>query len=247
MLRAMDFEDVGSEIKYEFMMEKDFWMEYWQKDDMIFRDHLQSKIGRTINGQPISDEMWNKTTQYIADLMRCEKSHFFLDVCAGSGVFSDFFSTQVHGIDAVDISEPLLSNIKAPNVNKIIGDLSAIKLDKEKYDRVLFYFAIQHFSLQELPQILNNIFQSCKSGAVVLIGDIPDIEKKYDFFNSSERRAAYFNSLITCKPIIGEWFFRQDLVEMAKFIGFTKVTFLPQPGFCINAHYRFDLILEVER
>jgi ubiquinone/menaquinone biosynthesis C-methylase UbiE len=227
------------------MNDKDFWLDYWQKNEIILRSHPQSKVGRTINGQPISDEMWNKTTDYVSGILKCEASHFLLDVCAGSGVFSDFFSSQVRSIDAVDISSTLLSNISAVNVNKIVGDLSELVLDRRKYDRVLFYFAIQHFSLHLLPSILSNIFQSCKDGAIVFIGDIPNAEKKFVFFNTEERKSAYFRSLMNSTPIIGEWFVKQDLIEMAKFIGFREVNCLDQPDYCINAHYRFDLVLEV--
>lgn len=227
------------------MVGSDFWKEYWQNNEIIFRENLQSKVGRTINGVPISEELWDKSTSYIAEILRCEKTNYLLDVCAGSGVFSNFFADKVQSIDAFDISETLLSNVKAKNVHTIVGDLNEVVFDKGKFDRVLFYFAIQHFSISQLPSIFKNIFQSCKSGAVVLIGDIPDVERKFDFFDSAERKLAYFDSLMNNTPIIGEWFYKQDLIEMARFVGFKSVQCIEQPDFLINSHYRFDLVLEV--
>ena len=226
-------------------MSNDFWKEYWRKDEIIFRANRQSKVGRTVNGQPISDENWNKTVSYVAEILKCEDSFTMLDVCAGSGVFTDFFSEKVAHIDALDISEELLNNIKSANVNKVVADLIEVSLEYSKYNRVLFYFALQHFRLDDLPTIMKKIHLSCKKGALVFIGDIPNIEKKSYFSNDEKRKTAYFQSLIKQEPIIGEWFFKSDLLEMAHFVGFEKATILDQPDYCINAHYRFDLLLEV--
>lgn len=225
------------------MTNTDYWRNYWQNDAIIYKDNLQSKVGRTLHGTPISDEQWNQTIAYTSSLLECEKTDVLLDLCAGSGVFSSHFSSFVKEIHAIDISETLLRNIKEKNVVKIVADAVNHQFEKNFFDKVIFYFALQHFTLQESFVILNKLFDACKEGAVLLIGDIPDIEKKYDFFNTNERKKAYFESLPTNTPIIGEWFLKADLLHMAKYVGFSSCSIIDQPEFCINSHYRFDLKL----
>jgi ubiquinone/menaquinone biosynthesis C-methylase UbiE len=220
-----------------------YWTKYWSENEIIHRSDKQSKVGRTIGGVPISDNQWSKTLDYITQLLDVRSQDCLLDLCAGSGVFTDFFSNKVQHVDAVDISETLLSNIVSTNVSVIIGDVCDMDFKHERYDRVLFYFAIQHFNLFEIIGILNRLYQATKSGGIILVGDVPDQARKYAFYNNETRRKAYFDSVLANEPIIGEWFGKEDLMYLAQHIGFSKVEVLDQPAFCMNAHYRFDLKL----
>ena len=82
-----------------------------------------------------------------------------------------------------------------------------------------------------------------KKGGIFYIGDIPDIEKLFHFFNTKEREFAFFDSLKNKKPIIGTWFNMQFMEKLGLYSGFSTVEIIKQPDYVINSHYRFDVKL----
>ena len=82
-----------------------------------------------------------------------------------------------------------------------------------------------------------------KPNGICLIGDIPDLSRKFSFFNNTERQKAYFDSLVKDEPIIGTWFDKEFLQKAGIYCGFNESIVLDQPIDQINSHYRFDLKL----
>ncbi|MEI8136310.1 MAG: class I SAM-dependent methyltransferase [Bacteroidota bacterium] len=226
------------------MSDQDYWKEFWNKNQIIDREGIHEKVGRTIKGVPITDEKWNASLKDIEDHLLLNKEDDVVDIAAGSGALAIPFSEKVRSYTALDISEKLLENLKKyPKINTIHADALQVDLGKENYSKAILYFALQHFNESECIILLEKIFKCLKPEGICLIGDIPDEAKKFTFFNTPEREKAYFDSVKKNEPIIGTWFDKQFLLKAGHQCGFGKSIIINQPNYHINSHYRFDLKL----
>jgi hypothetical protein len=77
------------------------------------------------------------------------------------------------------------------------------------------------------------------------LGDVPDAERIWNFFDTPPRRHAYFEQLAAQQPIIGTWFASPWLEHLAYDAGFARAVVLSQPASFPFQHFRFDLLLEL--
>lgn len=223
---------------------ENYWEKFWKTNDIIFRDGIHQKIGRTINGIPISNEKWETVLNDLAFHLQLENEDVILDIAAGSGAIAIPFSEKVKNVTAIDISQKLLDSIEnRSNLNKINSDIRKYEFEENSFSKIIFYFALQHFTEQETVVLFSKIYKWLKPGGICFIGDIPDIDRKFTFFNSVERETVYFNQISTGNPIIGTWFKKDFMLKLANWSGFSKCIALDQPKEYINSHYRFDIKL----
>jgi hypothetical protein len=76
---------------------------------------------------------------------------------------------------------------------------------------------------------------------MLFIGDIPDRDKLWDYFNTPERQAAYFDGIARGQRIIGSWLERRWLEQLCRAAGFVAASAAPQDARLIYADFRFDL------
>jgi len=227
-------------------MERDYWVDFWNTNDILENSDLQLQVGRAINKVPITQEKWNLTLQNIREKLKLNADDTLMDICSGNGLITFAFSKYVKEIVAVDISEKLISQINKANISNvttIIADIRELAFEENKFSKIIFYFALQHFTEQETLFIFKKINKWLKKGGKCYIGDIPDRDKIWKFFNTEERENAYFNSLENDTPIIGNWFNKSVLGKLASYCGFSKSEIINQNEDMINAHYRFDILL----
>ena len=225
-------------------MNNDFWINYWRSGVLSVSQNNHSKVGRTIGGVPISDEQWRNSIEFIFKQLGELSGKRVVDICAGSGVLTVPLSKYCHSILAIDIAENLLDGIpKERNIVTQVQDVRKLELGQEKFDVAICYFAIQHFTEQEVIEIFTQVFNVLSEGGVFYIGDIPDVSRRFDFFNNTERRSAFFKSVKDNSPIIGTWFHPHFLQYLGDYTGFSDVQVLSQPDNLIFSHYRFDIIM----
>ena len=223
------------------MEENNYWVEFWKTNQVIYRESAHEKVGRTIKGVPIRDEDWRIVLQDLEASMELNSEDDVLDVAAGSGVISVPFSKKARSVTAVDISPPLLAEIdKTGGVETILADAREIEFEEGRFSKIVLYFALQHFSEKETVLLFGKMWRWLKPGGILYIGDIPDAARKFSFFNTADRQAAYFRSIRDDSPIIGYWFTRDFMEKLGSYTGFSSCSSLDQPSEYINAHYRFD-------
>lgn len=228
-------------------MSKSYWKEYWNSEAISKQQNLQVQVGRTVKGIPINVEDWKKTVQFIIDNLSLSKNDTLVDLCCGNGVLSTPFSQIVQHVISVDFSEKLLlslKNQKITNIDIICEDALEYQYPKCKVDKIILYFAIQHFQLKDAFALLQNMYNGLNENGIAYIGEIPDINCIWEFFYTPEYRNQYFESILKDKPIIGTWFEKKMLIYFCKNIGFREVSIISQPHFMPNSHYRFDLLLK---
>jgi len=226
--------------------EDDYWTTYWTSDQRIEKDDLQNQIERTVNKIPIDQQKWQFTLNEIERTINLGSHDTLLDLCAGNGLITVPFSLKCRSVTAVDISKALLEKIDTrlyPNIVVIEADARKVSFLPETFSKGVMYFALQHFSEREALGIFDTIYQSLIPGGLFLIGDIPDIDRLFAFYNKPEWVKAYFDSVKNNTMAVGTWFKKEILIEMAKYIGFSNAEIITQHPDLFNSHYRFDLLL----
>ena len=227
-------------------MDNNYWEKFWNENEILDSENPQNQIGRAINKQPISEELWIRTLSYIFNIIEITKKDVVLDLCAGNGLITLPLSEKVNRVVAVDISKKLISSLnykKKRNTTLIVGNILKLKCEKNSFSKVIFYFAIQHFTEGEVVFLFKKVNSWLTKGGIFYIGDIPDIERLFHFFNTKERESFYFNSQEKNRPIIGTWFNMKFMEKLALYSGFSSIEIIKQPNYLINSHYRFDIKL----
>lgn len=226
--------------------QNDYWATFWTSNSRLENDDPHFQVGRTINGVPLDQEKWQFHLNEIAQRLDLNPKDTLLDLCAGNGLITMPLSLKCRATTAIDISTTLLGRIDStlyPSITVITADARNVDLLPETFSKVLMYGALQHFSDREAIGIFETTYQSLIKGGSFLIGDIPDIDRLFVFYNKPEWVKAYFDSVRTNTPAIGTWFKKEVLVEMAKYVGFSHAEVATQHPDMINSHYRFDLLL----
>jgi len=228
----------------------DHWKQYWNSVSQNIDE--QSQVGRTVRRKPISNEIFEKTVNWVAQKMQINKESTILELCCGNGVWTIPFAKQVKHITAIDFSVPLLDVLRRKCISKNIKNVDIKLQDVSNIEsqnflscsHVFLYFALQHFSERETIILFETVHNILKYGGVFYIGDIPDKEKLWNFANTTEYEKVYFDSIKNGTPVIGTWFVKDDLKKLSKYAGFSKCEIIEQPDWQINSTHRFDMKLE---
>lgn len=219
-----------------------FWSEY--QTDVANRDE-QSQVLRTRNKQPIDQRKWEITLNTVGHQLELQPDDTLLDLCCGNGLFTAAFCPRIAGVEAVDISPVLTGRLAArvlPNVRVSTSDMRDAQFAQQSFSKILWYAGIQYIDESDIVTMVRRIRGWMKPGAILMIGDIPDRAKLWDYFNDDTRLAAYFDGLEERKPIIGSWLDAVWLERLCLASGFASAEAVPQNKKLIYADFRYDLI-----
>ncbi len=197
----------------------DYWINYWKKVNI---SDSQTTIGRTKFGKPVSLASFEKEVKYIISKLNLTKNDFVLDICAGNGLVSQYLAPLVKKVIAVDISQKLLDNFIPPdeNIEKICQNLTFFDFTKPSYNKVVWYFSIQYFSLSEAVRIIKDCLNSLDLGGKFYISDIPDIDQKWNFYSKAEYKSFYFEKLYNKEDHVGTWYKKEFFIYLLKHLGY---------------------------
>lgn len=229
------------------MKDSGFWKNHWQTSSLLESDNPFVQVGRTKHKTPVSLEDWAKTLSFIEERLRPSQDDVLIDLCCGNGLLSDYFSSLTGEVIAIDYSQQLLNSFVAKNsanIKLLQCDINALEFSQFSFNKVLFNFAAQHFSEAEILRILQRIQRSIASGGMIYIGEVPDLDRKWNFFSNKEYKSAYFNGLIKGEPIIGTWFEKDFFEYAAENLGFKEIEIFDQPEYMLNHNHRFDILIK---
>lgn len=226
----------------------DYWKTFWlthAKENQGTEPQMQ--VLRTLNKQPVESDVFAAIVDSIVTMLDPEPENNLLDLCCGNGLITRELFNRFRAVTSVDLSEEFVSQLSSGttgNITAFAADARTVDFPANSFDRILLYAGIQYFSESETIDLFMRMRRWIREGGVVVIGDIPDETRKWNFFNSPERESAYFEALKEGKPMVGNWFEPGWLVRLSKHAGFKSAETHLQPQSFPYQHYRFDLVLK---
>lgn len=223
------------------------WRSFWKGHVEEVGDDPFKQVGRTLDGEPMSRDMFEKQADQIIDRLELNVNDIVLDLCCGNGILSIEIAKSCKQVLAVDFSTELIENIPSPknsNVIGIVSDVMEIDFKADTFSHIVMAAALQHFSFAQSIQLFKKMSQWIKPGGKLMITDITDHSSMWNFYNTQEREATYFQHTMEGISILGTWYDRIWLEKLAKHSGFRKAVSLDQNEDYWYAHYRFDLLCQ---
>ena len=225
---------------------EDFWAKFWSEYEFdVNTTDEQSQVFRTRDKAPIEKDAWEHTVNLVANHMQFKPNDTLLDICCGNGLFTQAFSSMVESVSAVDISDRLINSLKSKNIANVDAfsdDVRNISFPNSSFSKVLWYAGIQYLPESDIVNFLKELKFWMKPDGLLLIGDIPDRQKLWDYFNTPDRRAAYFDGVGSQKPIIGTWLDSDWIELLCLYVGFKKVEIIQQDPKLIYSDFRYDIL-----
>lgn len=222
----------------------DYWQQYWNQE--LTSTHPQIQVGRTKYGQPIPVGQFNREINSLIGIIGIEANETVIDLCCGNGSITEILSKKARKVIAIDYSKPLLDSAPKglPNVDYLRSDVRKFNFDKFFYDKIIWHFSIQYFTLSESALILQRALTSMKVGGKILITDIPDVTKQFDFFEGDDAVRFYFDKLTSFGCPIGNWYDKNWFLRLGIWLKVSRVEIIQKPEYHFNFKYRFDVFFE---
>lgn len=221
-----------------------YWTDFWKNyaKDSTGKDD-QTQVLRTFNKKPIDKKLWEFTLNDIVKQLEPSSDDVMLELCCGNGLISQYLSPMVKKITSVDVSKDLINSIdsvKYPNIERVVSDIRQLHYNPLSFDKVIIYAGIQYLTLAETTEIFEQVYRWLKPRGIFFLGDIPDYNKRWFFYNNPERQAVYFQNLKDGKDVVGTWFDPEFFEKLSSFVGFSDSMLIPQPPNLIYAKFRYD-------
>lgn len=222
---------------------KNFWDEYTAN---VNSDDLYKQVLRSKNKKPQSEESILEIIHYIQNHLKLHKELSLLDICCGNGLLTSQLLPYVKEIAGVDFCQNLINTAQKQQnpIEYFCEDAVNFHLPDRKFDRILMTAALQHFSEAQVVNLFVMHYNNLAQNGMFLITDILDIDQKWSFFQTNEQKKAHFDAVAIEKPLMGSWFKKEWLIELAYYSGFKNAKVLVQPDSFYFSHYRFDLLCE---
>lgn len=228
-------------------MTTDSWVSFWKSHGQSSTGlDPQSRVCRTSNKKPVDEATWEQTLAYVRGHLQVGRGAHVLDLCAGNGLFSRAFAADGAEVTAVDVSPDLLAELDAlglPAVRTRCQDMRELDFAEGSFSHVFLYAGVQYLTHAETVRLLRAAFGWLRPGGVLMLGDVPDGQLRWAFYNTPERRRLFFDNLLQDKDVIGTWFDRAWILHLAEDAGFSEAQTLDQPSEQIYAHFRFDALM----
>ena len=158
-------------------------------------------VGKLKSNLDLCSGRYKWMNKYYSDIindisikLELNKNDKLFDIGCGSGKIVNSLSHLVKKSSAIDHPN-IINSINYKKINFIKGDILKIKLSNKKFDKILIYSLVHYLkNTEELFKLIRKSFQILNKNGILLIGDIPNIDKKKRFKN-----------FINFKKINNEW------------------------------------------
>ena len=172
------------------------------------------QVGKTVNGKEVSRDQIDLIIKTITQSLQLGETDVVLDVGCGNGLITREIAPRVSTITGVELTPELFEVATGVNsgrnityINQDILNLDASTCDR-KFSKVYAYEVIQHISYCSSDNLFARLNAITTDNATIFLGGILDIEKKWEFFDSPERRCNYFTELISGNDPLGTLIFK---------------------------------------
>lgn len=208
------------------------------------------QVGRTVGGQPISREEFQRGVQHVVDTLKLEPDDVVFEYCCGNGLVTFEIAPLVKRVIGIDFTDHMVASARRlrqrENVTYHAGDalLPIIPLigalNPTKY---LMSYALAHFEPEGLTTILEHALDASPRGSFTFLATgIPDRDRSQNFYNTPERQARQRHNEETGNMFndgVGRWWHANELVDVGHQCGL-QVSVMPEPDGLAN--YRMDVL-----
>ena len=229
----------------------------------------------------ISEKVVRHIEADVSKKLDLNSNDSLLDLGCGSGLISINLSRKVKNITGMDFGRDVLLRAKknfsvnGREVELTQGDATNLPFRSEKFNKVLCYSVAMCFQdYDDFKDALVDMLRVCKPGGMVLVGDIPEKNKKEEWIKGGRREgepllkyvirrinqkiikmkysasARDFNKRknklnIAPAKAAGMFYDAENIMRICREIG-VKGTILDQPPSLAFGNTRVDLLLEKE-
>ena len=120
----------------------------------------------------------------ISTKLELNKNDTLFDIGCGSGKIVNSLSHLVKKTSAIDHPN-IINSINHKKIKFIKGDILKINLSNKKFDKILIYSLVHYLkNKEELFKLIKKSLQLLNRNGILLIGDIPNLDKKKRFKKS---------------------------------------------------------------
>jgi len=129
----------------------------------------------------------------ISNKLDLNKNDDLLDIGCGSAKITFKLSKLTKSVTAIDHPD-IIKSIKYSKIKFIKGSFLDIKIPLEKFNKILIYSLIHYLeNKRELFLIIDKSLKLLKKNGLLLIGDIPNLDKKKRFKKSLDFKKININ------------------------------------------------------
>jgi len=189
------------------------------------------------------------TVEHILEILAIKKEDVVLDVCCGNGLITKEMSTHCSHITGIDYSEDLLQRAveycSMENTSYFFSSAEEFsKLITTKVDKIYLEFSFQYFEKKRQgKRVIEEMLKVLKPGGKIFIGNIPDQDKLWTFYNTFKKKLFYYAIKTSGKKSMGKFWKKDELLKICQEIG-VQGKVLEQDPKLPYAHYRFDFLIE---
>lgn len=223
-----------------------YWKNYFDSISKQFDGMPLKQVGKTINGQEVSEHHVKVIVENIAKVLRLNTKDSIVDLCCGNGLITRQLALLVKDVVGVDFSSGLIETAgkhnSFHNIKYVTSDV--LTLDPKYFSglkKVIMYEALQLLTEQQFDALLDEL-KGLTSGSLVFFGSIPNKEKFSVYYDTEEKIAFQKQRESEGRPHMGRWWLMSEIEQRASTRGF-KTTFLPQDPTLYTAYYRYDFLL----
>ncbi|MEP7197782.1 MAG: class I SAM-dependent methyltransferase [Saprospiraceae bacterium] len=220
------------------------WKEFW--NNKAVEQNPSAQVARIKSGEPISRELLQMIADKIILQLELKSTDEVLDVCCGNGMLSSLLANHCKSIDGIDLSSNQIQQAKKNNTQSNVSYYEGNAIDfnlNKKYDKILLYFSFQYFDQKgEGEKAIQNLLQHSKSNCIILIGDIPDSNRKIYYFPNFIELLKYSLKRILNKSDMGKFWSKKEMEGICNSLN-VQGHFMKQESWQPYSHYRFDYFI----
>lgn len=222
------------------------WQKYW--NELAQNSDFHAQVGRTVANKPLDNEIIEKIVARIVQILDLQAEDILLDVCCGNGMISHHLAKYCKAVIGVDISSEQISLAKqfnsAENISYFVADATKLsEVIHNQANKINLYFSFQYIDTQEKGERTLAEMKKCLlANGKILIGDVPEKEKRMRFYTSLRSKIWYVYYELRKKNPMGKFWHYKEMLHIAQKTGFT-IEKIAQPEEFPYSHYRCDYLL----
>lgn len=224
------------------------WKNYWNDSSQVRDRDFFRQVGRTLRKVPYSERESQQLVDGLISRLPRVPGGAILDIACGNGMITKRLASHFGRVVGVDYSAPLIDVAKthfaSDNVEYILADALEFTPSTASYDGIVICFALQYFSPAQMRAMLGRLKAGLKPGGQIALAEVPDGDRKWNFYRGFRGRCRYFFDQLRGRPIIGHWWKPSELHKIVSEAGML-LSIEYQATDCPNHYFRYDAVLKL--